>query len=261
MKKKIIQSLTVLSMAVLMIPVCIQSNKEIEAAGRFELNENFISIPVNKYSHLYAGTSGYSNMLVRTADKETNGIAMVKESKPSSIVEIKENDKTIEDNPKPETENREVRKIKEIRKNAEDYIPEPMVVTETKAKYKEIVEEPKPETYLSESDIRLIATVTMAEAEGESEYGKRLVIDTILNRMDSERFPNTVSGVIYQKSQFSCMWDGRIDVCYVKDDIYQLVVEELNNRTDHDVIFFRTRHYHNCGHPMFKVDRHYFSSL
>lgn len=241
MKKKIIQSLAVLSMAVLMIPVCIQSDKGFEAAGRLELTENFISVPVDKYPHLYAGSLNYHNMLVRTASKEQNNIIIVQEPKPEPVSEVK----VI----------KEVKKIKDIRKNAEDYIPE------TTVGVKKNVEEPKPETYLSESDIRLLATVTMAEAEGESEYGKRLVIDTILNRMDSERFPNTVSGVIYQQSQFSCMWDGRIDVCYVKDDIYQLVVEELNKRTDHDVIFFRTKHYHSCGHPMFKVGRHYFSSL
>ena len=37
---------------------------------------------------------------------------------------------------------------------------------------------------LSDEEIRLIALVTMAEAEGEPELGKRLVIDTILNRVD-----------------------------------------------------------------------------
>lgn len=51
---------------------------------------------------------------------------------------------------------------------------------------------------LSEEDISLIALVTMAEAEGECEKGKRLVIDTILNRMDSEHFPDTAYDVIYQ---------------------------------------------------------------
>ena len=46
------------------------------------------------------------------------------------------------------------------------------------------VEEVTKEELLSEEDISLIALVTMAEAEGECEKGKRLVIDTILNRMD-----------------------------------------------------------------------------
>lgn len=72
---------------------------------------------------------------------------------------------------------------------------------------------------VSEEDIDLIALVTMAEAEGESEYGKRLVIDTILNRVDSEYYPNTVFEVVYQPDQFSSIWNGRADRCYVTDEI------------------------------------------
>ena len=40
---------------------------------------------------------------------------------------------------------------------------------------------PEEDRIASEEDIELIALVTMAEAEGEPEEGKRLVIDTILN--------------------------------------------------------------------------------
>lgn len=113
---------------------------------------------------------------------------------------------------------------------------------------------------ITTDDVELIALVTMAEAEGECEEGKRLVIDTILNRMDSEHFPDTAYGVIYQKGQFSSMWDGRVDECYVRNDICELVEQELKNRLDDDVIFFRTRRYSDYGSPLFKVGNHYFSS-
>lgn len=111
-----------------------------------------------------------------------------------------------------------------------------------------------------EEDISLIALVTMAEAEGECEKGKRLVIDTILNRMDSEHFPDTVYDVIYQPYQFSSMWNGRVDRCEVRDDICQLVKEELEVRTNYDVIFFTAGCYSDYGVPMFQVEHHYFSS-
>lgn len=116
------------------------------------------------------------------------------------------------------------------------------------------------EEILSNEEIELIALVTMAEAEGECEEGKRLVIDTILNRVDSEHFPNTVHDVIYQRSQFSSMWNGRVDRCDVRDDICQLVREELNVRTNHEVIFFTAGNYSKYGTPMFQVQNHYFSS-
>ena len=37
---------------------------------------------------------------------------------------------------------------------------------------------------ISDEELELLALVTMAEAEDESELGKRLVIDTVLNRVD-----------------------------------------------------------------------------
>lgn len=114
--------------------------------------------------------------------------------------------------------------------------------------------------FLSEEDISLIALVTMAEAEGECENGKRLVIDTILNRLDSEHFPNTAYDVIYQPYQFSSMWNGRVDRCEVKDDICNLVKEELETRTNYEVMFFTAGCYSDYGVPMFQVENHYFSS-
>lgn len=116
------------------------------------------------------------------------------------------------------------------------------------------------EPIMSQEDIELIALVTMAEAEGECEEGKRLVIDTILNRVDSEHFPNTVYDVVYQPSQFSSMWNGRVDRCEVRDDICQLVLEELESRYNYDVIFFTAGKYSAYGVPLFQVENHYFSS-
>lgn len=120
--------------------------------------------------------------------------------------------------------------------------------------------EPVEEFYISNEDIDLIALVTMAEAEGECEEGKRLVIDTILNRMDSDHFPDTIYDVVYQKNQFTSMWNGRTNRCYVMDDIRKLVIDELRCRTNYDVIFFRTKHYSEYGSPLFRVGHHYFSS-
>ena len=119
----------------------------------------------------------------------------------------------------------------------------------------------EPEISMSKDDMKLIAQMTMAEAEGESEYGQRLVIDTILNRVDSSTFPDTVYDVLYQPYQFSSIKDGRFARCHVKKELYELVVEEVHNRTNYDVIFFRTGHYSKYGTPLFKEDSHYFNSL
>ena len=140
----------------------------------------------------------------------------------------------------------------------EDVIEEP--VTDI---YEEPVVEDVPaesEAYLTKEEIDLVALVTMAEAEGEPEEGKRLVIDVILNRYDSPRFPNTIEGVIYAKNAFECMWNGRVDRCYVRDDIRQLVLEEIESRTNSSIHYFRASHYHNFGIPVVSVGNHYFST-
>lgn len=113
---------------------------------------------------------------------------------------------------------------------------------------------------VSQEEIELIALCVMAEAEGECEYGQRLVIDVILNRVDDPHFPDTIYDVIYQKNQFSGMYGDRITRCYVKDELVQLVREELESRTNYDAVFFRTGYYHSYGVPMFQVGAHYFSS-
>lgn len=145
------------------------------------------------------------------------------------------------------------------------------VVTEKSIEVMDILEiEEEPEVkveeasvesnVLSDYEIDLIALVTMAEAEGEPEEGKRLVIDVILNRLDSNIFPDTIDGVVYQKGQFEAMWNGRSDRCYVMEDIRRLVEEELVSRTNSKVLYFRTNHYHNFGTPELYVGNHYFSS-
>lgn len=113
---------------------------------------------------------------------------------------------------------------------------------------------------LTQEEIDLIALLTMAEAEGECELGKRLVIDTVLNRVDHECFPDTVYDVVYQKNQYSGMWGSRITKCYVMDSIVDLVKEELINRTDSNVIFFNAHHYSDYGEPYQIVGNHWFSS-
>lgn len=137
----------------------------------------------------------------------------------------------------------------------ENYILKPIVSKEI------IMEEVEPDEPLAtEEEIELLALLVMAEAEGECEEGQRLVIDVVLNRVDDSHFPNTIQEVVYQKNQFSGMYGERITHCYVKDELVQLVREELKNRTNYDVIFFRTQHYHSYGVPMFQVGAHYFSS-
>ena len=117
-----------------------------------------------------------------------------------------------------------------------------------------------PKTLITSTEIDLISIVVMAEAEGESDYSKRLVIDTILNRVDSAYFPEDVYSVIWQPGQFTSMRNGRADRCFVKPEIRELVIDETIKRTNSEVIFFMAGHYSKYGRPMFQSQHHYFSS-
>lgn len=124
---------------------------------------------------------------------------------------------------------------------------------------KELV--PAENTYISQEEIELLATIVMAEAEGETELGQRLVIDTVLNRKDSPDFPNTVSEVLRQPYQYTSEDSERFSVCYPKEEIIELIYEELDCRTNDEVVFFRTGRYSDYGTPAFKECCHYFSTM
>ena len=121
-----------------------------------------------------------------------------------------------------------------------------------------LIEEYERKPVYSDADVELLALVMMGEAEGESDDGKRLVIDTVLNRVDSKHFPNTIHEVVYQKNQFSAMWGSRLSRTFVTAEARQLVREELEKRTNYDVIFFTAGGYGRYGKPIFQVGNHYF---
>lgn len=62
------------------------------------------------------------------------------------------------------------------------------------------------------SDLYMLAKCIYAEARGESYTGQVAVGAVILNRVESSQFPNTISGVIYQKNAFTAVSDGQINL-------------------------------------------------
>ena len=62
------------------------------------------------------------------------------------------------------------------------------------------------------SDLYLLAKTIYAEARGESYTGQVAVGAVILNRVKSSKFPNTISGVVYQKHAFTAVSDGQINL-------------------------------------------------
>lgn len=64
----------------------------------------------------------------------------------------------------------------------------------------------------SSSDTYLLARAIYGEARGEPYLGQVAVAAVILNRVKDSKFPNTISGVIYQSGAFTCVSDGQINL-------------------------------------------------
>ena len=110
--------------------------------------------------------------------------------------------------------------------------------------------------------LEYLACCVEAEARNQSELGKRLVCDTVLNRFDSGKY-ETLYDVINEEHdgvyQYSVVEDGRILEVTPTEETYRIVAEEIENRTNTEVLYFRTKHYHTFGIPLLKEEDHYFS--
>lgn len=62
----------------------------------------------------------------------------------------------------------------------------------------------------SSSDLDVFAAILDCEAYAQYDY-MLAVATVIMNRVQSSRFPNSISGVIYQSGQFSPTWSGKLD--------------------------------------------------
>lgn len=65
----------------------------------------------------------------------------------------------------------------------------------------------------SESDYELLCEITYAEAANQTEEQQVATAATILNRVESNIFPNTIKEVIMQKGQFASTRNGHIYAC------------------------------------------------
>ncbi len=63
----------------------------------------------------------------------------------------------------------------------------------------------------NQASIDLLARVINGEARGEPYEGQVAVGAVVLNRVDHPSFPNSISGVVYQKGAFTAVDDGQIN--------------------------------------------------
>lgn len=93
---------------------------------------------------------------------------------------------------------------------AQDEYIETRSDTEAPERDAEYISISEDEQNWSRKDSDILLRIAMAEAEGEGTEGKALVMNVILNRVESEEFPDSIEAVVFQPGQFEpVLDDGR----------------------------------------------------
>lgn len=100
-----------------------------------------------------------------------------------------------------------------------------------------------PIVKMEHGDLDLMAAIIECEAVGEPDACKVGVGAVVLNRVKSSQFPNNISGVIYQRKQFSPVASGKLGRVLergAKEHCYKAAIEALQGSDPtNGCIFFR----------------------
>lgn len=135
--------------------------------------------------------------------------------------------------------------------NNTEELPEVTAYPIVKEEVKTITAETKLEPVVD--DDYLIASIVMAEAEGEEMVGKVAVASVILNRC--EAWDKTVSEVIGEPNQFAKGKEPNLDCLRAVE-----IAKDVRDLYPSDMLYFRNAHYHEFGCPFLVIGHHYFST-
>lgn len=106
--------------------------------------------------------------------------------------------------------------------------------------------------HLSEEELGVLQRIVEAEAGNEDEDGKLLVANVVLNRVNSDKFPDTVSEVVFQRekgvSQFSPVYNGSYYRVTVSEETVNAVKRALMGEDiSQGALYFAARKYADSG--------------
>ena len=118
---------------------------------------------------------------------------------------------------------------------------------------------------LNPAELDLFARCVESEAGNQGLYGKQLVADVILNRVNSPNFPDTISEVILQCGkngvwQFSVAGDGALEHAVPTEETYEAIRTELTQVQYPSLMYFSAEGFLPYGTPWQKVGGHYFNT-
>lgn len=150
------------------------------------------------------------------------------------------------------------------------FLPQPTITAHQEHIEVEIVEEvdesDKMSEYFETHEGNMYLECVYAEAGNQGYKGMRKVAAVIKNRQEGDDFPNTIEKVITQKLKtymFSSYPDGMkkwANDAHKSDVCKQAIWDEINERSDTEIVYFRTGRYSDYGTPAYIVGDHFFST-
>jgi hypothetical protein len=116
----------------------------------------------------------------------------------------------------------------------------------------------------SEDEILLFEQILAAESFSYWQYEDMLSLATvIINRYNSDKFPNSIQGILTQRNQFETYSNGRYKTAIVTDECRMAVQDALNGKTNlnSNVMWFCTKGYYDSSskYDFFKKLEHVYT--
>ncbi len=108
---------------------------------------------------------------------------------------------------------------------------------------------------VSDEEMALLARVVMSEGCGVPYEGKRAICECVLNRVDSDEYPNTIADVINQPNQF---WTGNNGE--PNPECYQAVTDSISARMFPEDMYWFQKGKPSYGFECYYDGYHHYSS-
>lgn len=113
---------------------------------------------------------------------------------------------------------------------------------------------------ISQKDFELLCRTTFCEAGNQDFETQKMVCLTILNRLKSNKFPDTIHDVVYSENAYEVTTWSDFESREWTEQVESAVLSALEeNNHPEDMFYFRTEHFHTFGESYTKSDDLYFS--
>ena len=95
-----------------------------------------------------------------------------------------------------------------------------------------------PRYSITPTEYDILVRITEAEATGGNHEQKMNVASCVLARVEAQQWPDNIEDVVFQKQQFTPVWDGRYFKVKITESTKEAVDEVLKFGKTHDCLWF-----------------------